>query len=305
MGRHFRDVMGEHGELLAGVLAGSSRRRQTRREVGDDSLRIIVGTAALVADSAGRPIGAVQVDRDITRECSLEARLNHREKLADIGRMAAGLVHEIRKPLNGIKGFASLLGRRVDESETHQRYAASIMEAADRLNGMLGRLLDFARPQALHSVPFDLRGQAERVAEFVRAEDPAAPAAVRVDVPDDARAAVGDPDKIIQVLLNLVKNGVEALDGAGSVCVRARAEGGDGEWVRVEVVDDGMGIAPEALPKLTEPFFSSKPDGTGLGLSIVNRILQLHGTELEIQSRPGRGTTMSFRLPGGPAWEEL
>jgi PAS domain S-box-containing protein len=297
IGRHFSDVLGDHSDLLAGVLRGRRASDDSRREGVGAEARIITSTAALVHDSSGRPIGAVQVDRDITRVCNLETRLNHHEKLADLGKMAAGLVHEIRKPLNGIKGFASLLERRVETDDAEHRYLGNIMHATDRLNGMLGRLLDFARPDGLHPSPCDLEGEMEVVADFLRAEEAAASADILVEVPREASHAMADADKVKQVLLNLGKNALEALEGPGSVTLRSRRCGEDGRTVRVEVADTGTGIAHEDIPRLTEPFFSAKQGGTGLGLSIVNRILQLHGTELSIESSPGQGTVMAFNLP--------
>ena len=299
LGAHFRDVMQPHHRLLAGVLAGRYRQEALRRELGGQQARVISSAACLVEDSAGRPIGALQLDNDITKVHRLEAALCQQEKLAGLGQMAAGLAHEIRKPLNGIKGFASLLERRLQGGEAEQRYVGSIMGAADRLNAMLGRLLDFTRPDELHCSPCDLRAEAEEVAEFVRAEEPA-DATIRVRVPEGAHCVHADSDKLKQVLLNLVKNGVEALDGAGSVTVSAQAltEGGE-RLVRVCVEDTGRGIPPQDVGRILEPFYTAREGGTGLGLPIVQRILKLHGCELNIDSRPGSGTTMSFMLPAG------
>jgi PAS domain S-box-containing protein len=293
-GRHFLEVMGSGGEPLAAALAGRPGPETVRRSLEDGAETVISTNACLVRDSSGRPIGAVQVDRDITRLCALEARVRHQEKLADLGKMAAALAHEIRKPLNGIKGFASILGRRIESDEAQTRCVTNISAAADRLNAMLGRLLDFARPDAPRLTACDLRAEAGQVADFVRAEDPDRPADVAVEVPDEARIVRADRDRIKQVLLNLVKNGVEALDGPGRVTVRAHAAA-DGR-VRVAVEDTGRGIAPEKLSRIFEPFYTDKAGGTGLGLAIVSRILELHGTQLDVDSRPGQGTRMSFTL---------
>jgi PAS domain S-box-containing protein len=298
LGRHFRDIMGSQSDLLAGVFSGKYRRETLRRELGEDGERIISSTACLVEDSAGRPIGAVQVDRDITRVCALESQVHHQEKLADLGKMAAGLAHEIRKPLNGIKGFASLLERGADEGQPEHRYVSCIMAAADRLNEMLGRLLDFARPDAVRLAACDLRSAAEEVADFLRAEDPDSPVSVRVDVPEDLPAALADGNKIKQVLLNLAKNGVEAHDREGCVTITARVEERDGApCVRVAVTDTGRGIPRDKLAKVVEPFYTDRQGGTGLGLAIVHRILQLHGTPLSIESSAGVGTQAEFVLP--------
>jgi PAS domain S-box-containing protein len=304
VGAHFRDVMEPHHLLLAGVLAGRYRQEAVRRELQGEEPRIISSAACLVEDSSGRPIGALQLDNDTTRIHRLEAALCQQEKLAGLGKMAAGLAHEIRKPLNGIKGFASLLERRLQNGEAEQRYVGSIMGAADRLNSMLGRLLDFTRPEQVNCSACDLRAEAQEVAEFVRAEGLPG-AVIAVEVPQGARWVRADRDKIKQVLLNLLKNGVEALDGPGRVTVSAEpAVQGADRFVCVRVSDTGCGIAQEDLGRILEPFHSGKEGGTGLGLPIVQRILQLHGSELNIESRPGAGTTMSFLLPAAGTEEQ-
>ncbi|GAG35566.1 unnamed protein product, partial [marine sediment metagenome] len=246
-------------------MAGHYRRETVRRELGGHDARTISSVACLVEDSAGRPIGAIQLDRDITRLCTLESQLYQQQKLADLGKMAAGLAHEIRKPLNGIKGFASILQRKLEGGDAHRRYVGSIIGAADRLNGMLGRLLDFARPDELSLAPCDLRAEAEQIAEFVRAEEPDSGAVIALEVADDARMVLADRDKIKQVLLNLVKNGVEALAGPGQVRIEAHAERRDAAaCVRVKVADTGRGIPPECLDRVLEPFYTDKEGGTGL-----------------------------------------
>jgi len=241
VGVHFRQVMDPHHRLLAGVLAGRYRQEALRRELAGSEPRIISSTACLVEDSAGRPIGALQLDNDITRLRRLEAELCQREKLADLGQMAAGLAHEIRKPLNGIKGFASLLGRRLQEGETEQRYVGSIMGAADRLDSMLGRLLDFARPDDVRCATCDLRAEAEEVAAFVRAEERSG-ARIAVQVPEQARAVRADRDKLKQVLLNLLggagraglgdRAGRAAVPGGGAARPRQRARHRQGHRAR-------------------------------------------------------------------------
>ncbi len=305
LGRHFQTVMESRHTLLAGVLAGSRRLECQRRQLGGPEAKIISSTACLVANSAGQSIGAVQLDRDITALSALQQELYEQGKLADLGKMAAGLAHEIRKPLNGIKGFASILQRKSDDDAKRQHYIANIMGAADRLNGLLGRLLDFARPEGLHLTTCDLRAVAEQIAEFVRVETRSDSARIHVEIPEKARWVSADPDKIKQVLLNLIQNGVEALQGPGTVRVAAsvRQQGGQ-KRVRVQVRDTGKGISSEQAGMILEPFYTSKENGTGLGLPIVHRILQLHCTQLDIDSKPGRGTTMSFLLPLAAGAEE-
>ncbi len=297
IGSDFRRVMGAHAHLLEGALAGCCRQETLRRDLRGGKERIISSTACIVEDSGGRPIGGIQLDRDMTRLRNLESQLYHQEKLADLGKMAAGLAHEIRKPLNGIKGFASILKRHVADDDRQQRYVGNIIGAVERLSGMLDRLLGFAKPDAVRIGPCDLKAAAEEIAEFLRAECSGTMADIGVSVPDDARTVMADPDKLRQVLLNLAKNGLEALEGPGEVRIEARAESTDGQRrVRVIVADTGRGIPREKLDAVMEPFYTEKENGTGLGLSIVQRILALHDTRLTIDSRPGAGAAVHFVL---------
>ncbi len=300
-GRHYEEVMGEHGGLLAKVLEDGKRREGVRRELTDGDARVLFSsTADVVHDSRGNPIGAVQTDRDLTQVCILERQLIQQEKLADLGRMAANMAHEIRKPLNGIKGFASLLKHESGTEEKNGRYLANIMSATDRLNNMLGELLDFAKPADARPRPCDLAEAAGEVAQFISAENHHAGDIVTVDIPDDLRFVRADPAKLRQVLLNLVKNAVDAVGNRGKVGVRAEPEAtefGGEQGIRVIISDNGSGIAPEKIDVIRQPFFSGN-SGAGLGLAICDRILQQHHSELEINSVVGKGTTVEFRLSG-------
>lgn len=296
IGRSYREVLGPHCRLLERVLCGPSRREDTRRVVEDEN-RIISSTASLVEDSKGRPIGAVQLDQDITRVTRLEEGMCRQQKLADLGKMAAGFAHEVKKPLNGIKGFASILRRRFPEDEEGCIYADRIMEAAERLNRMLGRVTGFARPGGLDKRTCDLKEQADSVADFIRFEDPHRELNIQILVPEGARFVLADADKLQQILLNLMKNAAEATDGAGEVVVQASREHQlGGTCVCIRVADDGPGIPKDILSQITEPFVTKKEGGAGLGLAVVDRLLKLHGSKLSAESEAGVGTIMEFAL---------
>jgi signal transduction histidine kinase len=173
------------------------------------------------------------------------------------------------------------------------------MEAAGRLDSMLENLLDFAQPDDVQNGSLDLHRISRQVADFVEVEDESEDADVRVqvDVEEDARMVAGDADKIEQVLLNLVKNGVEAIEKSGRVLIGAERIERDGEpKVEVSVIDDGRGIPEGKQDEVMEPFTTDKDGGSGLGLAMVQKILRLHGTDMEIESEPGQGTSMKFYL---------
>ncbi len=297
IGRSVDAVLGGHSQALHGVLSGDVQR-QTRQIEAEDKGMVLSSTVNTVRNGQGEAIGVIQLDRDVSRVQRLEDQLSHSENLADLGRSAAGMAHEVRKPLNGIKGFASLL-RRVTDGESADKYSSRIMEAAGRLDSMLEDLLDFAQPEDVETGSVDLRRLSRQVADFVEAEDEVedADVSVEVEVDENARIVAGDADKMEQVLLNLVKNGVEAIETNGRVLIGTERVELSGEpKVQVSVTDDGQGIPEEKQDDIVEPFITDKDGGSGLGLAMVQKILRMHGTEMDIESEPGVGTSMQFYL---------
>jgi two-component system nitrogen regulation sensor histidine kinase GlnL len=227
------------------------------------------------------------------------------ERSLDFEALAAGLAHEIKNPLAGLQGSAELLAR---EAEGNAReYAQVIAREAKRVDGLVRELLDLARPAALqpaplnvHTVLGDVRLLArgvpggDRIA-FTERYDPSLP------------PVQGDREKLTQVLLNLVRNAVDALNGAGApeivletsvASLRLRGAGGRTRpLARVSVLDNGPGIPEPMLPRLFTPFATSKPHGTGLGLAISRRIVEAHGGRIEVKNRPGGGAEASLFLP--------
>ena len=298
VGKSCREVMGRYANLLESILSGECGERTVQRELAGKQI-MLETTVSIARDSDGTARAAIQLDRDVSNMRKLQNQLCRRDDLADLGRSAAGVAHEVRKPLNGIKGFASLLKRIADDKSANE-YSDRIINAASRLDSMLNQLLDFAKPTVLELETVNLKDKAERVAEFVRSEEdtsqPDIP--IEVNISQGARVAVGDPGKIEQVLLNLVENGVEAIEETGRVSVTAEPTRENGNRkIKVTVEDTGQGISPDKLDSIQQPFTSYKEDGTGLGLAMVNKFLRIHGTELSIDSEPGRGTKMEFNLP--------
>jgi two-component system nitrogen regulation sensor histidine kinase GlnL len=227
------------------------------------------------------------------------------ERSLDFEALAAGLAHEIKNPLAGLQGSAELLAR---EAEGNAReYAQVIAREAKRVDGLVRELLDLARPAALqpaplnvHTVLGDVRLLArgvpggDRIA-FTERYDPSLP------------PVQGDREKLTQVLLNLVRNAVDALNGAGApeivletsvASLRLRGAGGRTRpLARVSVLDNGPGIPEPMLPRLFTPFATSKPHGTGLGLAISRRIVEAHGGRIEVKNRSAGGAEASVFLP--------
>jgi signal transduction histidine kinase len=219
-----------------------------------------------------------------------QARVVESEKLAGIGRLAAGVAHEINNPLGVILGYAKLLRKKAEGAAAAD--LAVIEEETLRAKEIVDGLLDLSRPMPAGAEPVDLRLLADDV--VLRLGEARLLDGVAVDV-EGHGTAPGHPAKLRQVLVNLVRNGAEAAGRGGRVTVRVH-EGPDG--VEVSVADSGPGLDPEIRPRLFEPFFTTKPKGTGLGLAVSRAIARAHGGDLAADAAAAGGARFALRLPG-------
>jgi len=232
------------------------------------------------------------------------AQLEEQHRLAALGTMAAGLAHEIRNPLAGIKGAAQFI-KTADPATPASEVADFldiIVSEADRLNGVVTQFLDYARPLDIRAAPTAVGPLLERLVDLLRAEGLPAAVTLQIEASADLPRVEVDPDKLHQVLLNLARNALQAVGPRGAIRLRAQLTERDGPRrhaaaLEIAVIDDGPGIDALDLDKLFIPFFTTKRDGTGLGLAISRRLVEAHGGELTVRSKPGKGSTFSVRLP--------
>src|SRR5215469_12628471 len=251
----------------------------------------------------------------IVENSKLYERMRERDRLAALGEMAAGLAHEIRNPLGAIKGAAQCLEPRPRAGEEGE-FLDVIVEEVNRLNGVVTQFLDYARPLKQSFGTVDLNEVVGRTIRLIQNEVPARIALV-VELGENLPAVEGDPEQLKQVLINLVQNAIQALGTApGTIRVRTRGPErfadlrASGEFVEIDVTDDGPGIPPEQQPNIFVPFFTTKQKGTGLGLAICQRLVKSHGGSISVQSKVGEGSTFVVRLPahataGAPRATEL
>lgn len=248
----------------------------------------------------GSPIsgedGVVEGFVGIARDARMERKVQS-AKLKAIRTMAASVAHEIRNPLNAIQNSVGLLRRDLDLSGDDEELLEIVHEETLRISTIVQQFLKFARPApamielgdlgSLIRDTMTLLNNDERVTENHSFD---------LEIPDDLPLARHDKDKVKQIMWNLLTNALDALPKGGHIRVQARVL--DDNGVEISVQDNGPGIPPEILPKIFEPFVTSKSRGSGLGLAIVKAIMDSHGGDLRIKTSQGQGTTFLLRFPG-------
>ena len=253
-------------------------------------------SAANLTDENGECFGQVILFKDLTELRALHMELEKNRRLASVGRLAAGVAHEIRNPLSSIKGFATYFKEKYRESDRDQEIAGIMIQEVDRLNRVVGQLLEFSRPIRLHFQQVALKPFFQDAFRLVDRQISEAGVTMALDMADDGLCAIIDADKMSQVMLNLLLNALDAMPGGGHLTVRVS---GDGEnRIHIQVIDSGEGIDPKDQPHIFVPYFSTKKTGTGLGLAIVHNIVKAHQGDILVDSQQtGGGTTVEIALP--------
>ena len=253
-----------------------------------------------VFDEKGQVLGTVGVLRDLTEQVATQQRLIQREKLASLGEMAAGVAHEIRNPLGGIKMATNLLSSSaMNDRRISQEMAQSITSGIAEIEAIIADLLDYARETRLDCQEYALGRILAPVVEACAADGRARGVRVVAHGLEDAVVASVDGQRLRQVFTNIMQNALEATERQRSGRVEVRLHQRETAGV-VEIADNGVGIQPEHREKIFLPFYTTKPTGTGLGMAIVKKIMDLHGGEIEIDSAPGQGTTIRLIIPRSP-----
>jgi PAS domain S-box-containing protein len=289
------------GMVKEGRFPDPAGEHQYRR---GSRLRILSFIISSLREESGRTIGAVITVFDMTEKRQMEEQVRRAESLAALGELSAGLAHEIKNPLTAIKGFAQLLPSRLGDGEFLKKFAEVITVQVSRLDDITERLLTFARPDLGEFSMIGVRELVQDALTLVRYQLEEAGLEFRLEVPagEDIRVS-GNPNRLSQVLLNIIINAVHAMQAGGRLVLRigVAEQSLSGtprrSVVRIDCIDTGAGIPREELRKVFNPFFTTKQSGTGLGLSISYRIVEEHGGTIELRSRPGKGTRVRIVLP--------
>ena len=247
-----------------------------------------------IADRDGRLTSVMLVARNVEYLSQMQSTLTYSRKLAALGRLSAGIAHEVKNPLNAMMIHLALLREQLTEPGTIQ-HVAVIEAEMRRLDEVVQGFLKFTRPEDLKLRPVSLAALLDEALPVIHAEAQARGVDVRVECPADLPPMSADPGMLQQALLNLALNACQAMPNGG----RLRIAGSSirGGLIEIVVEDTGAGIEPAQLDRIFDLYFTTKEHGSGIGLSMVYRTVQLHNGEIEVQSVPGRGTTFRVRLP--------
>jgi PAS domain S-box-containing protein len=310
-GRYCTEVFAttpELGEILMETLASRAPivnvSLTLRRRTGA-ALPVEVSAAPLKGD--GKDLGGVAVFRDLTAVRHLEGQLRRSDRLAALGTLAAGLAHEIKTPLMSILTFTHHLVRRFDDEYFRSRFQNVVPRELERINRIVERLLELARPPRLTFTLVRLPLLLDRVLELHAHQLEQNGAVVVREYARDVPPIHADEEALYRAFVNVVGNAVEAIDRGGRLTLRLGWDDGAemragrsrlfNRRVKIEVSDTGAGIAPRDAERVFNPFFTTKDRGTGLGLALTHKIVDDHSGTIDFRSGPGTGTTFRITLP--------
>jgi signal transduction histidine kinase len=296
---------------LLKVLAGAAEQIYERTvQAPDGTRRILAVTASPLRLSNNEIVGAVEVFEDVTEVRRLQESLERADRLKHLGEMAAGVAHEIRNPLNGIEGFASLLSRDLPPTDPRHKYALAVVEGVRNLNRTVSGLLEFTKPRRLSYQDVEPVALVESCLELVRSEltlPEAQPQRGESNAPSltcvnrwPGGAVRADGHQLRQVLLNLAQNAVHAVAGCAGrieVTVAALASKDGVEGLSITVDDNGPGVAKDARHRIFTPFYSTKDHGTGLGLAVSYTTINQHEGTLGVDDSPLGGARFAVWIP--------
>ena len=311
IGQPLADLTGKNHPILA-LLA---KVQKSGSPIVEDEVPLSppFGTARLLDVSVsqlpsrtGEPAGWVVVLRDRTAFADLQDEATQRDRLASYGQIAAGIAHEVKNPLGGIRGAAELLERKAGDGRSEST-ARLIVREVDRITSLVDELMVFARSEALQRRPVNLHRLIDEVIELVQAEPLAQDISFERVYDPSIPDFLADADRLKQVFLNLTQNAVQAMEETGGtvtlstgMALENRLKGEDGRpqpTVQVCFEDEGPGISPAIRDQLSTPFFTTKANGTGLGLALSRHWVTRHGGRLRIDASDEGGGRVRVKLP--------
>ena len=253
-------------------------------------------SATLLNDENGMFLGYVLLFKDLSEVRSLRKEIARSQRLASVGRLAAGVSHEIRNPLSSIKGFATYFKERYHDVPENQQISNLMIQEVDRLNRVVGQLHEFARPITVSKKPINVRTFLENSLKLIERQTSEGNIKIQTRLDSEIGEILVDPDRINQVFLNLYLNAMESMKNGGNLNVWL-LKNQEKDGIKIRVQDTGTGINEDDLTHIFDPYFTTKASGTGLGLAIAHNIIEAHDGEIKVDSIFGQGTTVTILLP--------
>ena len=286
-------------QIEAGLESIRTRTRLPRFDIGcrtADGREIHLGfSVAPLVDEADNSRGYVLTFQDLTEVMELEREVRRQERMAALGKMAAGLAHEIRNPLASMRGSVQVLASELSFSQDQSQLMQIVLRESDRLNRIVSDFLTYARPPKIERTVIEFSSLLSETIALLRNSPELRPDhLIREEYPDQPLIYQGDPNQMRQIFWNLARNAIQAMPKGGELCVTLESKSnGD---VMIAFIDTGEGMSREQKDRLFEPFNSSS-GGTGLGMAIVYQLVRDHNGNVLVESESGKGTRIGIRLP--------
>ncbi len=260
--------------------------------------KILEVNTSFLTGEVGDITGMVAVIRDITEIKNLNEEVARHKRLAALGKLSAGIAHEIRNPLSSIRGLAQFVYNSFSKTDERKEDLNTIIQEVDRLNKLVVQVLDYAKLKELNLTSFSLNNLVNKIVILFKQEIKNKQIIFYLELSSDISLIEADKDQIRQILMNVVINAIQAIPEKGKIKIKTEKDLLRGEpAVKLVIEDNGIGIAEKDLNQIFDPFFSTKEQGSGLGLSIVYKLVEGHQGEIKVESKEGEGTKFIIFLP--------
>lgn len=275
------------------IGSGQVWKGEIRNRAKDGSFYWVDTTIVPFLNETGKPYQYLAIRNDITEKKKSEEMLHRQDKLAAVGQLAAGVAHEIRNPLTSMKGYAEFL--QMDETDPQrQEFLEIILDEIDRVNNIVEEFMVLAKPKAVELEEKNIIPIVQNVVSMLNFEARKRNVKLEFHADEDIVQIECDENRLKQVFLNFIKNGIEAMPDGGDLRVNTEIQDGN---VLISIQDTGVGIPPDTLKKIGEPFYTTKKNGNGLGLMVSFKIIESHNGKVYIESEQNKGTTFKILLP--------
>jgi len=260
--------------------------------------KILDLNSSFLTDESGEITGLVAVIRDITEIKDLNEEVARHKRLAALGKLSAGIAHEIRNPLSSIRGLAQFVYNSFSKTDERKEDLNTIIQEVDRLNKLVVQVLDFAKLKKPNLTPFSLNDLIRKIVELFKLEIKDKQIKFDLELSPDISQIQADEDQVRQITMNVIINAIQAILRKGEIKIKTESALLKGEpAIKLIIEDSGIGITEKDFNQIFDPFFSTKERGSGLGLSIVYKLVEGHQGEIKVESKEGKGTKFVIFLP--------